>query len=38
MNVNGKMISVETLPGIGGGRLRETGRGGEFTYDIVDML
>jgi hypothetical protein len=39
MYVNGKMTSVETIPGIGrGGRIKENGGGGEFKYDIFDIL
>jgi uncharacterized protein with ACT and thioredoxin-like domain len=38
MYVNGKMISVETIPGMGGEELKEIGRGGEFKYDIFDVL
>jgi hypothetical protein len=36
--VNGKMIPVETVPGMGGGGIKENGRGGEFKYDISDIL
>jgi hypothetical protein len=28
MYVNAKMIPVETVPGVGGGKMKETGRGG----------
>jgi hypothetical protein len=39
MYVNAKMIPVETVPGIrGGGQIKESGRGGEFKYDIFDTL
>jgi hypothetical protein len=38
MYVNGKMISVETIPGMGGGEMKENGGGGEFKYDIFDLL
>jgi hypothetical protein len=34
--VNAKMTPVETIPGIGGGGIKETGGGGEFKYDIFD--
>jgi hypothetical protein len=30
MCVYGKMIPVETIPGVGGGRVKENGGGGEF--------
>jgi hypothetical protein len=35
MYVNGKMIPVETIPGIGEGRMKENGGGDEFKYDIL---
>jgi hypothetical protein len=35
MYENGKMRPVETIPGMGGGRIKENGRGGEFNYDIL---
>jgi hypothetical protein len=35
MYVNGKMIYVETIPGMG---VEETGEGGEFKYDIFAIL
>jgi hypothetical protein len=31
-----KMISVETIPGMGLG-IKENGGGGEFKYDIFDI-
>jgi hypothetical protein len=31
---NGKMRPVETIPGMGGGRIKENDGGGEFNYDI----
>jgi hypothetical protein len=37
MNVKGKKIPVETVPGMGG-RIKENGRGGEFKYDIFNIL
>jgi hypothetical protein len=37
MYVNGKMRSVETIPGIGQG-IKENDGGGEFKYDIFDIL
>jgi hypothetical protein len=33
MYVNGKMISLETIPGMG-----KNGRRSEFKYDIFDIL
>jgi hypothetical protein len=38
MYVNAKMIPVETIPGIGRGGMKESSCGGEFKYDIFDML
>jgi hypothetical protein len=40
MNENGKMISVETVPGRGGGNreMKENSRGDQFKYDIFDIL
>jgi hypothetical protein len=35
MYVNEKMRPVETIPGMGRGRLKENGGGGEFNYDIL---
>jgi hypothetical protein len=35
---NAKMIPAETVPGIGGGGMRESSRGGEFKYDTFDKL
>jgi hypothetical protein len=37
MYVNGKIISIETTPGIGRGDIKN-GRGGKFKYDILDIL
>jgi hypothetical protein len=36
MYANGKMILVETIPGMGG--IKESGGGGEFKYDLFDTL
>jgi hypothetical protein len=36
MYANAKMISVETVPGIGGDRMKESSGGAEFKYDIFD--
>jgi hypothetical protein len=38
MYVNGKIIPVETILGLGGGRIEENGGRGEFKYDIFDIL
>jgi hypothetical protein len=38
MYVNAKMIPVQTIPGIGGGGIKESCGGGEFKYDIFDTL
>jgi hypothetical protein len=32
------MIPVETISGIRGGGIKEGGGGGEFKYDILDVL
>jgi hypothetical protein len=34
MYENGKMRPVETIPVMGGGRIKENDGGGEFNYDI----
>jgi hypothetical protein len=36
--VNEKMRPVETILGIGGDRIKENDRGGEFSYDVFDIL
>jgi hypothetical protein len=33
-----KMIPVETVPGIRGGGIKESNRGGQFKYDISDSF
>jgi hypothetical protein len=33
-----KLLSVETIPGMGEGRMKENGGGGEFQYDILQEL
>jgi hypothetical protein len=38
MYVNGKLRSVETMPGVGGGRIKENNWGDDFKYDIFDQL
>jgi hypothetical protein len=35
MYESGKMRSIETIPGMGGGGLKENDGGGEFNYDVV---
>jgi hypothetical protein len=35
MYENGKVRLIETIPEIGGERIKKNGRGGEFIYDIV---
>jgi hypothetical protein len=36
MSVNAKTIPVETIPGTGGGGIKESSRRGEFKYHVVD--
>jgi hypothetical protein len=38
MYVNAKMVPVETVLVIRGGGINETGRGGEFKYNIFDIV
>jgi hypothetical protein len=38
MCINGKVIPIETIPGMGPGGIKENDRGGEFKYDIFDIL
>jgi hypothetical protein len=38
MYVNGKMRPVGTIPGMGGGKIKENNGEGEFHYDIFDIL
>jgi hypothetical protein len=38
MYVNGKMRSVETILGMKRGEIKNNGGGGEFSYDIFDIL
>jgi hypothetical protein len=33
--VNRKTRPIETIPGMGEGRMEENGGGGEFNYDIL---
>jgi hypothetical protein len=35
MSDNRKMRPVETIPGMGGGRIKENDGGGEFSYNIL---
>jgi hypothetical protein len=38
MYVTGKMMPVETVPGMGTRRIKENGGGEEFKYDIFDIF
>jgi hypothetical protein len=38
MYANAKVLSVETVPGIRGRRMKESSGGDEFKYDIFDSL
>jgi hypothetical protein len=38
MHVNGEMTPVETIPGMGEGKIKENGGGNEFKYDVFDIL
>jgi hypothetical protein len=38
MYVNGKMVSDETIPGMGQGEMKENGGEGQFKYDIFATL
>jgi hypothetical protein len=38
MYVNGKIIRVETIPGMRGGGIKENVGGDEFICDIFDIL
>jgi hypothetical protein len=35
MYVNGKMKPAETIPGMGGGEIKENDGGDQFKYDIL---
>jgi hypothetical protein len=37
-NLNGKRRPVQTTPGMVEGGIKENDRGGEFKYDIFDIL
>jgi hypothetical protein len=32
------MVPVETIPGVGGGEIKENGGGGEVNYDVFETL
>jgi hypothetical protein len=38
MCVNAKMILIQTISGIRGGQIKETSGGGEFKYDMFNIL
>jgi hypothetical protein len=38
MYVNGKMRPVETIPGMRGKGIKKNSGGGEFMYDIFNIL
>jgi hypothetical protein len=38
MYINGQMIPVETVPGMGGGRIKENDGRGDLNYDILYEL
>jgi hypothetical protein len=38
MYVNEKMRPLETVAGMGGGRIKENDGGGKFNHDIFDTL
>jgi hypothetical protein len=38
MYINGKMVSVETIPGKEGGVIKKNGEGSGLKYDIFDIL
>jgi hypothetical protein len=38
MYVNVKMIPVQTLPGVGRGKIKENGGGGKFKHNISNTL
>jgi hypothetical protein len=38
MYVNEKMRSIETIPGMGGERVKENDERGELKYDIFDIV
>jgi hypothetical protein len=38
MHVNIKMIPVGTIPGMGGGRIKENDGRDKFKYDIFEVL
>jgi hypothetical protein len=38
MHINGKMVTVETIPGMVRGGIKENDSRGEFNYDIFYIL
>jgi hypothetical protein len=38
MYENGKIRYAKTIPGMGGGRIKENDGGGKLKYDIFDIL
>jgi hypothetical protein len=38
MYVNGKLRPIETTPGIGGEKIKESNGGDEIKYDLFDIL
>jgi hypothetical protein len=38
MYINGKMIPIETIPGVGKRQIKENGGGCEFKYAILNIL
>jgi hypothetical protein len=38
MYVNAKMLPVEIISGMGGWVIKDSGRGGEFKYDVFDAV
>jgi hypothetical protein len=38
MYANAKIVPTETVPGIKGGEIKESGGEGEFKFDIFDTL
>jgi hypothetical protein len=38
MYINGKILPVETIPGMGKRRIKENCGQGEFNYDVFDIF
>jgi hypothetical protein len=38
MYVNGKIIPIETIPGMGAGGMKKNGGGGKLKYNIFNIL